>query len=478
MNNLYQNSKRFLIRLKKASPPVIYDLENQEGVQALIEHYKKSGVEFVPETKALPLQAVPISILGGELGIVAKETLAPDTILGNYGGNRVKGEEAIRGSAYAFEVSEEDDVEKLYIDGRQKRNFGALLNHNFLPNVEPELDAGQITLKVKSEPILPGQQCFISYGPDYFPNVGFQPFYLDAFDSWQTFDEIVFANRSSYLPTSGYVSPKLQKLLRLPTQEVLLTNLSEAILANDEEKALQHVEEAHLWNYCVRRGTINRPKEQQRFTPLMLACYLGQIKVVEALLKKGYVNRQLLQTGDTALFFALRGNPEHRVQICKLLLANGASYTLTNKEGLSLLNIAVEEDVAEIVTHLLNNSKDVRDELFELFANSARCSLYKAMHAGRFSSMKAFLSKAKERWLFTKIVKKKIKLFKALEELQPQSDLFTELLELWVNLGKIYKSAPIVEACMERLSKNGRALLQKAILYRSEPFFFNGKVKS
>jgi ankyrin repeat protein len=132
----------------------------------------------------------------------------------------------------------------------------------------------------------------------------------------------------------------------------LLTNLSEAILANDEEKALQFVEEAHLWNYCVRRGKINQPKEQQRFTPLMLACYLGQTRVVEALLKKGFVNRQLLQTGDTAIFFALRGNAQNRAQLCKLLLANGASFKLTNRNGLSLLNIAVKEDVAEIVTHL------------------------------------------------------------------------------------------------------------------------------
>jgi hypothetical protein len=184
MHSCYKNSNRFPIRLKKANQPVVYDLDTHEGVQALIDHYKKKGVKFVTESKALPLQAVPIAILGGELGIVAKETIAADTILGYYGGHLVKGEEAIQGSAYAFEVSDDDEVEKFYIDARTKRNFGALLNHSFSPNVEPELEERQIKLQVRNAPIEPGQQCFISYGPDFFPNIGLNPVYLDPCDSF------------------------------------------------------------------------------------------------------------------------------------------------------------------------------------------------------------------------------------------------------------------------------------------------------
>lgn len=397
MNIWYQRSNRFPIRLKETGKPVLYDLDCPDDIQALIEHYKAKDVEFVAESKPLPLQAVPLAILGGELGIVAKENLPPDTVLGYYDGKRVIGDEAIQGSAYAFELSEEDEEEKRYVDARYKRNFCALVNHNFLPNIEPELDDGQIKFQVKEKTIQQGEQCFISYGPDFFPNLGFNPFYLDSRDGWQDFDTIVLANKNAYLPASGYISPKLQKLFRLPTQEVLLTTLSEAILAYDEEKALALVDsQAHLWNYCVRQGKINPPKEQQRFTPLMLACTLGQTAIVEALLKKGFINRQLLLTGDTALFFTLRGFAENRIELCKLLLNYGASFTITNRERASLLNIAVEEDAEEMVTYLLKHPKDVREELFELFSNSSRDSLYKAMRDGKLNSLKAFLKLGKK----------------------------------------------------------------------------------
>lgn len=384
------------IYLTPAQKPVIYDLDNKESIKALTEHLKAKGIEFIPETKSVPLQVVPIAILGGQFGVIAKKKIRANTLLGYYRGQLVKGEKSIQDSAYAFELTAEKDIEQsLFIDGRIRRNFGALLNHSSSPNCETILQRGRIKLQVDSEAILAGMQCFISYGSDYFPNLGIQPLYLDPYDSWETFDACVIREKRAYLPVACHVSKEIKQAFRLPSQEVLLTNLSEAILLGDEKKALSLIQaEAHLWNYCTTKGKINPPLKQQRFSPLMLACFLGQKCLVKALLKMGFVNRPTLQTGETAIFFAMKGKSDDKASLIRLLLAHGAFFNETDKNEMSLLNIAVEENLPECVTRLLKYSKEVREELFTTFTKCPRKSFYHAARLGRFEAISELLQRA------------------------------------------------------------------------------------
>jgi hypothetical protein len=434
--------------------PTTYDLRTQIGQETLQKHLAGQGIQFIPED--VPIQICPIFVLQNQLGAFAATRLKAGLRLGNYLGDIV--DQPLDGGSYAFENSNEK-----FIDGRYKRNFAAFVNHNPFANIKtPPSRNGEVTFCVDSMPIDAGEQCFINYGPDFFPLLGFEPLYLDPQDCWESFDQLVGDHMVSYLPHAAYLSVELQKVFRLPTQKVLLTRLSLGILSGNDEACLKLIEEeGDLWNYCVGSdNTILPPQTQQRFTSLMLACYLGRTRVVEALLEKGNLNRRLLQTGETAATFALKGRAEDRTALFKMLLDAGIFYNQTNREGENFLNIAVEENLPEVVK-LLQDKKQVPEpkELLDTFAGNKTDSLYKAMVSGKMDAARLFLQKTTQEWLCTKIVDRELLVLKALED----TPFFEEALDLLIDCDKIHKNFGAVKAIMDRLGLLATKLLESAL---------------
>lgn len=453
------------VALTPMQKPTTYDLTTYMGRGLLEAHLQSQGIKFAAEN--VPLIISPVFVIQNQLGAFANEPLLPGQFLGKYVGERVDGEQAIAGSMYAFDITDGEEGPECFLDAEKYRNFTAFLNHSAQANIATTTKKGAINFQVAGEQVLKNEQCFINYGDDFFPMLGFEPLYLDPHDSWESFDELVLQNRQRYLPHVAYLSSELQEAFKLPTQKVLLTKLAHAILTGDDQECVKLIEsEADLWNYCVGDTTIMAPQKQQRFTPLMLACYLGRTTVVRALLQKSNINARLMQTGENAAFFALKGKAENRLELFQLLLDHGVYYNQTNREGVSLLNIAVEENLPEVVELLLNGkSTQERNELLDAFANSQSDSLHTAIVSGKLDAAKALLKKTTQSWLAPKIVDRELLVLKALEE----TTHFEKALQALMEAGNIHKNFAVINALMSRLGDKAKKLVKAALEAKQWP---------
>ena len=83
-------------------------------------------------------------------------------------------------------------------------------------------------------------------------------------------------------------------------------------------------------------------------TPLLGACLENQLEVVELLCSRGADVSAQRNDGDTSLHIAVR---ENLLEVMKVLLRYGATL-ITNKDGLTPLEIAKEKQNSEIVAVL------------------------------------------------------------------------------------------------------------------------------
>ncbi|KAI2808130.1 Protein fem-1 B [Blomia tropicalis] len=105
---------------------------------------------------------------------------------------------------------------------------------------------------------------------------------------------------------------------------------------------------ASLVKMLIKHGAdVNLPNQFQN-TCLMLACYMGSEDVVRTLIEcKADIDKQAL-CGATALHFSAQ---KGHVNICKLLLSNGAKF-LPNNNGLTPIFVAAEHSKQEVVALL------------------------------------------------------------------------------------------------------------------------------
>ena len=93
-------------------------------------------------------------------------------------------------------------------------------------------------------------------------------------------------------------------------------------------------------------------------SPLMLAVYKGNIRIVKILLNSGANVNASNGWGITSLMKAA-ANPKCSFQLTKLLIKEGADATITNRLGLSALHFAVCSDGDECVKVLIASGADV-----------------------------------------------------------------------------------------------------------------------
>lgn len=109
----------------------------------------------------------------------------------------------------------------------------------------------------------------------------------------------------------------------------------------------------HLFIDCV-----NEYDTKQR-TPLHLACWLGELEMIQILLNAGASCALLAQDGFTCLHFAVQKLNENALNIVKLLLKT--DKTLLNKKVFkgkkSVLHLAISKNNYDVVQHLLESGK-------------------------------------------------------------------------------------------------------------------------
>lgn len=90
-------------------------------------------------------------------------------------------------------------------------------------------------------------------------------------------------------------------------------------------------------------------KNENGFTPLILACYKGNIDVIQFLIKNSTTVNTSSEMGTPLMAAAVRGN----VEIVKMLLENTANPNLTDEKGTTALMYAVQFRNAKNVALLL-----------------------------------------------------------------------------------------------------------------------------
>lgn len=123
-------------------------------------------------------------------------------------------------------------------------------------------------------------------------------------------------------------------------------------------------QESSFYN-IARRGTVEEAKvlvaqnpeiintpNEYGFSPLILACYNGNIKMVYFLIEQKAVINYISQEGTALMGATVKGNE----QLVALLLENGADTNLTNQDGITALMYAVQFKNPKIIKLLLQHN--------------------------------------------------------------------------------------------------------------------------
>lgn len=291
--------------------------------------------------------------------------------LGIYTGKKiaVEGGYVETSSAYCFDTDQAD----LWVDAEKAGNWTRFINHSETPNLEIEIKDGKVYF-VLIRDIEAGEQLTFDYGKHFFSNLNppIQPCYFDSkHDNWKiTKERYAEANaKDVYYPSACRLKKDIAKGLGLDPHHFfmvtrLLTGLREENAESFRKEYLDNTQDPNSPIYIVEKKTNEKGEvfyefidEQEHMTPLMLACYLGDKDKILALLSRSDVdiNRRTLQTGNTALFYLLKGKGDVATKeaVFKKFFKRDFCLTLSNRDGENLLSLATENHLETVTTILL-----------------------------------------------------------------------------------------------------------------------------
>lgn len=406
------------------SAPKIYDIKNNHDVAELTDLLKQQSITFLWDgqvEKSRPRVSVaPIGLLNQQFGVYAGEDITVGRsgakLLGEYRGEYFDElPESRENSHYIFDFKEGG-----IIDGQDQRSWTAFVNHAELYNVRAK------SVRRNNKPtieyhairnIRQGEPLYVDYGPNYFINLNFHPLYLGATDNWRTLSDIWAANQSSYMQQVFRIDASSARDLGLqPHRGYVVTTLFKAVFAADidaiadclqqipstgkgAEKTLYHFPPIAL-NTTGHGSEIADVTDQENITPFMLACYLGNVAVVESFIP--YIKSQLLakdytvlaqrawHSGKTALAFLLSGRATTAIKMqlfeqlfnsvkecCRSLqdrchylgLLDQMDYALVNKDKTTLISYCIEYNLTVVAKLILSLYRHTPIAFYEVMSD-------------------------------------------------------------------------------------------------------------
>ncbi len=111
---------------------------------------------------------------------------------------------------------------------------------------------------------------------------------------------------------------------------------------------------ADIQKLAKEDAEILKAKNDQGFTPLILACYLGNNEVAKWLINNGVDINTNSSMGTALMATAVKGN----VELLSFLIANGANVNLLDEKGASALILAVRFKQKSCMELLIKNNAD------------------------------------------------------------------------------------------------------------------------
>ena len=335
---------------------------NLRAAQAII---KSLGITNMSASNYLPsikdkntlFTVKPVHILNSinGFGLFAKETIEQETCIGEYTGkeytlttfNKLASNQETS-TAYAFQVGDK------IIDAEVAGNFSRYINFS---DSQANVEFRRLTINYKKhvvlvsiKPISIGQQLLINYNT-YNEHDSLDYYFLNPQDNWQSTADLYEQHSEHYAPLTkqGYVD-----CFDIKEGDVLyLTQLGQCILTERtiEESSNRLDATVNLPYLTLRHNQLFIDvAEKDLYTPLMIACYRGQINNVDWLIKHGaHIDQQQNHSGNCPLFFALEGYRQTEtkserniyVQIIILLLNANANATVHDRQDNTFLHKAI-----------------------------------------------------------------------------------------------------------------------------------------
>lgn len=284
------------------------------------------------------------------------------------------------------------------IDAQSIGDISRFVNHSDTPNMHVDLSATFHPLR----DIQPGEQLTFDYGHEYFEFLRLNRYYLYHTDDHRSPYEIYSANKKYYHDALVIFDQKIVDDFGLSKKTWLVPKSFKAIMENNHELLQNTAMPLDLLAYACDEDTkISETKHQQHITPFMFACYMGSEKCITALLKRNVdVNRCTLVEGLPAIVLLMKGNAskELKEKIGIKILEKMDFPFIANRENLTILHYAIENDLKNLVSQYLRmGNEDRREDLFSEALRHDRTPKhadldYCILH-GRFEMLKLLLNK-------------------------------------------------------------------------------------
>lgn len=404
-----------------------YKINNKKQIKEL---EKKCNIRFIVDKKnPPPLFIAPVAVLPvNTYGVYTAKNLTMkgknkegEVVLGRYLGERIPKAKIDRNKDYNYgfqtlitgESEEEHDYEML--DGQYVRNWAVFVNHSPVVNVQCEVKKFRgkrdIFLSYR-KPIKKHHQLLISYGRDYFIHKSHKQLYLHETDNWETPAQKYQQHISEYLATPQKLSSHFVKAFGFESKDLFaIPKVTDAILNQSRSRALALIKkrifvEALIYRLKRKSATSHecyfvKTPAQQQISPLMAACYVGDLEIVKALLKKGAdVTRFSLNDGNGCLHFLLLGKASdaNKLKIGQLLIKKGAPLTIKNQQQQSILDLCFKLNLEQLALSILKSKQqaEILYFLLEEYDHKAPCVLLRTLFKGWFQALKIILKNAEE----------------------------------------------------------------------------------
>jgi hypothetical protein len=266
------------------------------------------------------------------------------------------------------------------VDAAQKGNFTRYINfsdsRDSVEFVEGKLMGHKVVKVRATRDIKKGEQLLVNYNT-YEERASKLYYFLNPGDGWQSASELYETHSAQYELLKMPFGTNLFRLKK--NTNIYATSIGKAILEGNAIADKEEMPDTTSINLPFLKSNSSKGildfDEADAFTPLMMACYLGQLENVRWLIDHGAdLSQQQNHSGNCPLFFALEGYAEtdstaSYLKIIQRLITSEANIFAHDRADKTFLHKAVSvlstKDFKTIMTLM---AKQEHIEFSDLFS--------------------------------------------------------------------------------------------------------------